>query len=220
MARFFATLRDPETGAELRRDGDALHGSRSYPVVDEVPDFFVDVPDAARERLVARTAQLPSARRDALLELRDRLFLPDRWTQDHFDLRQRDQRRGFWPNEQLVPRQDAGEGFCWQATDNDPWVVTPCLMRPVRAIELELRVHAPEHGTDALTGQVFFKGAEQQTFTEECSVKFPLSNDGQLRTVRVVLSGNEHLPDEVQWLRLDLADAACQEIDLLSLRLL
>jgi len=220
MAKFFATLRDPDTGAELARDGAALHGSQRYPLVDEVPDFYVDVPAAARERLVERTAAMPAPRRDALLELRDKLFLPDRWTQDHFDLREREQRRGFWPNEQLVPRDGAGPGFCWRATDNDPWVVTPCLMRAVRAIEIELRIHAPQQAADALTGQVFFKGAEHQTFTEPCSVKFPLVNDGELRTVRVELDGNDQLPAEVQWLRLDLADAPCDAIDLLSLRLL
>ena len=154
----------------------------------------------------------------ACLALRDRLYLPDRWEQDRFDLRRRDMQRGFWPNEQLVPRDGAGPGFCWRATGDDPWVVMPCLLRPVRELVLELRVHAPEHAVDALTGQVFFKGPAHETFTEPCSVKFPLQNDGRVHTVRVALDGNPELPDVVQFLRLDLADAAA-EIDLLSVAL-
>lgn len=218
QAAHFATMRDPLGGAALRADGDSLQGERRYPVLDGIPDFVGDTPQPTREQLCERVAALPAEVAAACTDLRDRLYLPDSWQQDHFDLRQREHQRGFWPNEQLVPRADATAGFCWRATDNDPWVVTPSLMRPVRAVELELRVHAPEHPVDALTGQIFFKGAEHETFSEPCSVKFPLRNDGQLHKVKVELGGNPQLPEEVQWLRLDLADAAC-EIDLLSITL-
>jgi SAM-dependent methyltransferase len=39
----FSCLRDPETGAELSRQGDILvGGSRPYPIVDEIPRFLSD----------------------------------------------------------------------------------------------------------------------------------------------------------------------------------
>lgn len=213
---WFATMRDPNTGAPLTKHGDTLRGSRTFPIVDGVPDF-VDVERAppSRDELVRRTATLPPATAAALLALRDHLDLPDRWSQDLFDLRQREHRRGFWPNEQLVPR---GEGFCWRATGNDPWVVTPCLQRPLRALALTMRIHAPGVPIDAGTGQVFWKGPDDETFVEERSVKFPLRNDGQLHTYEIPLAGHPLLGREVQWLRLDLADGPC-EIDLVTLRL-
>ncbi|MCU0863147.1 MAG: class I SAM-dependent methyltransferase [Planctomycetes bacterium] len=215
-AAWLAKLRDPSTGAPLHHGAGALLGSRRYPVVDGVPDFVdVEAPPPEREALLARLAGHAPAHRDALLRLRDRLHLPDRWSQDVFDLTQREARRGFWPNEQLVPR---GEGFRWQATGDDPWVVTPCLQRSLRALRLVMRIHAPGVPIDAGTGQVFWKGPDDETFTEAGSVKFPLVNDGQLHTYDIVLAGHPNLPREVQWLRLDLADGPC-EIDLERLEL-
>jgi SAM-dependent methyltransferase len=217
-AAWFARLRDPADGSPLRRDGDHLVGTRRYPIVDGVPDFVdVDAPPPTRAALAARLAHHAPTHRAALLDLRDRLFLPDRWTQEVFDLTQREHRRGFWPNEQLVAR---GDGFSWQATGNDPWVVTPCLQRPLRAIRLTMRIDAPGVPVDAGTGQVFWKGPEAETFTEECSVKFPLCSDGRLRTYDVPLAGHPSLPAVVQWLRLDLADGPCaidfERLELLS----
>ena len=206
-AAWFARLRDPITGAPLQHTADALLGARRYPVVDGVPDFVdVDAAPPARQELVARLAQHPPAHRDELLQLRDRLHLPDRWPQDVFDLTRREDRRGFWPNEQLVAR---GEGFRWQATGNDPWVVTPCLQRPLRGLRLRLRIDAPGVPIDAGTGQVFWKGPDDETFTEAGSVKFPLINDGRVHDYDIALTGPEQLPREVQWLRLDLADGPC-----------
>jgi hypothetical protein len=216
QAAWLDQLRDPTTRQALRLAPDALHGSRRYPQLDGVPDF-VDVDAAAlpREALVDRLADHDATHRAALLALRDRLYLPDRWSQDWFDLRTHQDRQGFWPNHELVPR---GPGFQWRATGNDPWVVTPCLQRPLRWLELGLRIHAPDVAIDAGTGQVFWKGAADEAFAEERSVKFPLTNDGREHVYRVELAGHPQLPDEVQWLRLDLADGP-GEIDLLSLRL-
>ncbi len=212
------TLRDPSTYASMTLSAEGLHGSRCYPVRGGVPDFVdVHAVTLSRSELEQRLAGTPHAQRTALLALDDRLSLPDRWTQDVFDLRRREDRRGFWPNEQL--RQRAGtDGFCWHSTGNDPWVVTPHLQRPLRAIELELRIHAPGVAVDAGTGQVFWKGAADETFTEAASILFPLHNDGEVHRYRIELAGHPLLPAEVQWLRLDLVDGPC-EVDLLSLRL-
>ena len=215
-AAWSAQLRAPEVLTPLQRAADRLRGPRDYPLHDGVPDFVsVQAPPLSRDALVQRTATLPAAQRTALLGLRDRLFLPDRWSQDWFDLRQREHQRGFWSNHELVPR---GPGFCWRATGNDPWVVTPCLQRALASIELELRIHAPDAAVDAATGQVFWKGAADEAFAEERSVKFALRNDGQVHRYLVPLAGHPCLPAEVQWLRLDLADGPC-EIDFLSMRL-
>jgi hypothetical protein len=215
-------LRDPRDRGPLVRDGDswvATDGTR-WPIRGEVPDFVVvDAAPLPRDALAARLGRLGAdpARATALLDLRDRLFLPDRWPQDHFDLRHREQRRGFWPNDQLQVR-GPGPGFCWRATGPDPWVLTPCLQRPVHELELELRVHAPDVPVAAGTGQVFWKGPDDEAFEEARSVVFPVPNDGRVHTHRVVLAGHPRLPSVVQWLRLDLIDGAC-EVDFLSLRL-
>jgi hypothetical protein len=68
------------------------------------------------------------------------------------------------------------------------------------------------------TGQVFWKGPADVTFDESRAVSFPVPNDGRVHVHRVVLTGHPLLPDEVEWLRLDLIDGPC-EVDLLSLRL-
>ncbi|MFN9277486.1 MAG: class I SAM-dependent methyltransferase [Planctomycetota bacterium] len=212
-ARFRARLRDPITRQPLREEAGALAGSRHYALRDGVPDFVdVDAAGPAREALAARVRDLPHG--EALLALRDKLYLFDRVAGDALDLTQRAAQKGFWPNEQLQPR---GEGFAWRATGDDPWLVTPCLQRRLRAVHVDLRVHAPGLPIDALTGQVFWKGPADETFTEPASVKFRLRNDGARRTYRVDLAANPALPAEVQWLRLDLADAPC-EIDLYGLR--
>lgn len=216
QAAWLRMLRAPGGGAALTVAGDTLHGDRSWPVVDGVPDFVdVDAPPPTRDQLVRRVAALPGPHRDALLALRDRLHLPECWPQDVFDLRQREPRRGFWPNDQLVPR---GDGFRWRATGNDPWVVTPYLQRSLRACSLTMRFHAPEHPVDAATGQVFWKGPADETFAEERSVKFALRNDGAVHTYHVPLVPPGAAPVEVQWLRLDLADGP-GELDLDELRL-
>ncbi|HEX5050579.1 MAG TPA: class I SAM-dependent methyltransferase [Planctomycetota bacterium] len=215
-----ASLRDPATGGRLRLVDNCLlgDGGASYAVHDGVPDFVSElVRSPTRAELERRLAKEPGPRRAALLDLDARLSLPDRWPQDHFDLRDREQRRGFWPNHELVPR-GSGEGFAWHATGNDPWVLTPCLQRPLREVVLELRVHNPAVAVDAGTGQIFWKGADDEAFEEARSVLFPLRNDGAVHEYRVVLAGHPRLPDEVQWLRLDLVDGPC-EVDLLSLRL-
>lgn len=220
---WLATMRDPMTGAALADNGDALTGSRSYPVKNGIPDFYVDEPDRTANDAISSDendplAALEEPKRTACMDLRKRLHLPDSWPQDLFDLRNPEQRRGFWPNEQLVPREQPGDGFCWHATSNDPWVVTPCLMRRVNHVELEMRVHSTKHGRDDLTGQIFWKDAHHDTFTEECSVKFPLINDGEVHRMKVDMTANSKLPSIIEWLRLDLADAP-GEIDLLSIRL-
>lgn len=214
--RWLGMLRDPRTHAPLAVANGFLHGSRTYPLADGIPDFVdADADPPSRDELVARVAALPPARREALLALRDRLFLPDRWPQDVFDLTRREHRRGFWPNEQLVPR---GDGFCWSATGNDPWVVTPCLQRRLRGLALTMRVHAPGLPRDALTGQVFWKGPDDEAFAEERSVKFPLVNDGALHRYDVALAEPASPGRDVQWLRLDLADGPCA-LDLARLEL-
>lgn len=215
-ARFLARCVDPITRTPLAPTAAGLRGDRTWPIGDGVPDFVdVGATPPPREALAARVANLPPAQRDALLSLRDRLFLFDKAPRDDFDFAQREHRRGFWPNDQLVPR---GDGFCWHASGNDPWIVTPCLQRRIRTIEVDLRVYAPTAGRDTLTGQVFWKGPADEVFVEPLSVKFPLVNDGARRTYRVDLTTHPGLPDEVQWLRLDLADAA-GEVDLFALRL-
>jgi len=216
---FLATMRDPHSGAPLQRDGAFLlspSGAR-YPLGCGVPDFVrIDDPAPTREALQARLAAMPPDRAAALLALRDRLFLPDRWPQDFFDLRHREQQRGFWPNHDLVRRP--GDGFHWRAVGPDPWVLTPCLQRPVRELEIEMRVHAPDVAVDAGTGQVFWKGPEDEAFDEARCVSFRVPNDGLVHIHHVVLAGHPLLPNEVQWLRLDLIDGPC-EVDFLSLRI-
>lgn len=220
LAPFFATLRDPRTHAPLRQEGTFLvsaSGDR-YPLVDGVPDFVrVDEPAPTRAELEQRVAGMPRDRAAALLTLRDRLFLPDRWPQDFFDLRDREQQRGFWPNHDLV-RREPGPGFLWRSVGPDPWVLTPCLQRPVRELEIEMRVHAPDIAVEAGTGQVFWKGPADDAFDEARCVSFRVPNDGLVHTHRVVLAGHPLLPQEVQWLRLDLIDGKC-EVDFLSLRI-
>ncbi|MCA8965099.1 MAG: class I SAM-dependent methyltransferase [Planctomycetes bacterium] len=221
LAASLPQLREPGTGAPLRLEGDALVGAAgNYPVRDGVPDFVDDrVPPPSRDSLAERLRDEPPARRDALLDLRDRLFLAERCERDDFDFREHEQRRGFWLNDQLQPREvAAGAGFAWRATGPDPWLVTPCLQRPVREVELELRVHAPDVPVDAGTGQIFWKGPADVDFTEARSVQFRVPNDGQFHTHTVTLEGHAMLPAEVQWLRLDVIDGAC-EVDLRALRL-
>lgn len=209
----------PRDRGPLQRNGDRLVGAGTAHQIRASVADFVDAaaPAPSREALAARLAAFPPARREALLHLRDRLFLPDRWPQARFDLRVREQRRGFWPNQDLVPR-DGGEGFCWRSIGPDPWVVTPCLQRRIRAIEIEMRVHAPGVPVAEGTGQVFWKGPDDEAFEEARSVQWRVPNDGAVHVHRVVLEGHPLLPDEVQWLRIDPIDGAC-EVDLLSLRI-
>lgn len=217
-AAWFARLRDPQTHEPLRVEPGALVGSRSWPVRDGVPDFVdVDAPPCTRGALERRLAGSSPARRQAMLDLHDRLALPDRWTQDVFDLRRREDRRGFWPNDQLV-RRPGTEGFLWHAIGNDPWIVTPFLQRRVRAVEIEMRIHAPGHAVDAGTAQLFWKDADHETFTEPCSISWRPRNDGQVHCYRLELAGHPHAPEEVQWFRLDPVDGPC-EVDFVSLRL-
>jgi len=217
-AAWFASLRDPTTREPLRREANALRGSRAFPLRDGVPDFVdVDVTPTSRDEIERRLADAPAAQRRALLALHDRLAMPEKWTQDVFDLRRHEHRRGFWPNNQLVQRPGA-DGFRWFATGNDPWIVTPFLQRPIRAIELELRIHAPGHAIDAGTVQIFWKDRDHETFTEECSVQWRSVNDGAVHTYRVDLAAHPNAPREVEWLRIDPVDGPC-EVDLLALRI-
>lgn len=219
-------LREPGTGAALRRDGDGdgdelVGDAGRYPVSGGVPDFVdTTAPPPPRERLAAQLSAVAPERAAALLTLRDRLFLADRCERSEFDFRDPEQRRGFWPNDQLTARAGAADdGFCWRSTGPDPWVVTPCLQRPLTAVELELRVHAPDIPVAAGTGQIFWKGEHDVDFREARSVQFRVPNDGRFHTHRVELTGHPALPAEVQWLRLDVIDGAC-EVDLRALRLL
>ncbi|MCA8949110.1 MAG: methyltransferase domain-containing protein [Planctomycetes bacterium] len=215
-------LRDPDARTPLWVVDDKLVSpdGQHHPIRDGVPDFVqLARPAPSRVELADFLRRACPDRAAAMLALRDRLYLPDRWPNDHFDLRDAEQRRGFWPNEQLRPRAAGpGSGFAWQAIGPDPWVVTPCLQRPLRAVEIEMRVHAPDNPATKGTGQVFWKGPNDDTFVEQHSVKFDVPNDGQVHTFRVGLSDHPLLPDEVQWLRLDLIDGEC-ELDFLSLRL-
>jgi len=221
LDRLVPRLRDPDTGAEVLIAGDAVgtSGAKPYPVRAGVVDFVrLDRQAPSRGELAELLRQHHPGRVDDLLELRDRLHLPDRWSQDVFDLRQVGDRRGFWPNDQLQPR-DGGEGFSWHATGDDPWVVTPCLQRPIREVHIELRVHAADSSTTEGTGQLFWKGAADESFDEPRSVRFAVPNDGQLHTHRIVLADHPLLPDEVQWMRIDPIDGV-SDVDLVSLRLL
>ena len=96
--------------------------------------------------------------------------------------------------------------------------MTPFLQRPIRTIELELRIHAPGHSIDAGTAQVFWKTAADETFAEERSVLWRTINDGQVHRYRIDLASHANAPTEVQWLRIDPVDGEC-EADLVSLRL-
>lgn len=217
-AAWFAMLRDPATREPLHRDANGLRGSRTFPLRHGVPDFVdVDVTPTSRDEIRRRLDAAPEGQRRALLALHDRLAMPERWTQDVFDLRVREHRRGFWPNDQLRPRPGT-DGFRWFATGNDPWIVTPFLQRPIRAIEIEMRIHAPGHAIDAGTVQVFWKDAAHETFTEECSTQWRSINDGAVHTYRVDLASLPNAPREVEWLRIDPVDGPC-EVDLLSLRI-
>ncbi len=217
-AAFWSRLVEPTTLAPLRRDGESLVGARTFPIRDAVPDFVdVDAPTIPRDELERRLGNEPPGRRRALLDLHDRLELPERWTQDAFDFAVREHRRGFWPNDQLVVREGA-DGFRWRATGGDPWIVTPLLQRPIRAVEIEMRIHAPGHAIDAGTAQLFWKGADQETFVEACSVTWRSVNDGRVHRYRIDLAGRPGLPAEVQWLRIDPVDGPC-EVDLVSLRI-
>lgn len=220
LADLVARLRDPSTRAPLVADGDwiAAPGGRRHPFVRGVPDLVdLDGAPPARAELERELATRAPDRAAALLALRDRLFLPERWTQDRFDLRDAEQRRGFWPNDQLEPRP-GGAGFSWRSTGSDPWVVSPCLQRPLRAVEIEMRAHAPDLVDESGIGQLFWKGPGDEDFDIARSVEFRVPNDGRVHVHRLELAGHPHLPDEVQWLRIDPVDGPC-EVDLLSLRL-
>ncbi|MCR9243798.1 MAG: methyltransferase domain-containing protein [bacterium] len=218
-------LCDPVSRAPLRPHDEVLVSADGphYEVRHGVPDFVrLQRPAPSRIALADHLDAHHPDNGAAMLALRDRLFLPDRWTQDHFDLRREEDRRGFWPNDQLRPRKnDPGSepGFAWHATGPDPWLVTPCLQRPIREVELELRIHAPDNPVKAGTGQIFWKGPADDTFLEAHSVLFEVPNDGQVHKHRVALTSNPALPDEIQWLRIDPVDGEC-EVDLLSLRLI
>lgn len=152
-----------------------------------------------------------------LLLLRDRLHLPDTWSQDEFDFRLKKDRRGFWSNEQLQSRGEFdGYGFKWTSSGNDPWVLTPCLQRAISAVEIQMRVFAAGVSAKEGIGQLFWKGPEDLEFTEASSVQFRVFNDGCFHTHRIVLKGHPRLSEIVQWLRIDLVDGAC-EVDLRQL---
>ena len=213
---WFTRLRDPITRAPLAVEPGGLRGSRLFPVVDGIPDFLD--PEAAgpsHDELAARAQRLPTTQRQALLRLAERLHLPERWPQDHFDLRRRDDQRGFWTNPELVPR---GEGFCWRSIGSDPWIVTPCLARPLRTVELVLRVHNPAYAVDAGVGQLYWKGPGDESFGEDRMVLFPVQNDGRVHTYRIDLAHAGGSPRDVQWLRIDPINGPA-EVDLLELRL-
>lgn len=209
---------DARTPLALRGDSVCAEGRAGYPVVDGVPDFVrLDRPAPTRLELASRLAVDEPARRDALLELRDRLYLPDRWTNDRFDFRQVEDRRGFWINDQLREREE-GSGFRWHSVGHDPWIVTPCIQRRLREVWIEMRLHAPGHPAKEGVAQIFWKGPADDSFDEARSVKFLAPNDGRSHVHRVVLDGHPLLPAEVQWLRIDPIDAPC-EVDLVSLEL-
>lgn len=224
LERLVSRLRDPVTKTPLRLVGDELVSTdgQSYPVQHGVPDLVrLQHPPPSRVELAEQLRREYADRADAILALRDRLFLPERWTNEFFDLRREEDRRGFWPNDHLRARPNPAPdaGFSWHAVGPDPWVVTPCLQRPIREIEIEMRVHAPDLDVLQGTGQVFWKGPGDATFVEANSVKFDVPNDGNVHTHRVSLAAHPDLPDEIQWLRLDLIDGQC-EVDFLSLRLI
>lgn len=213
-------LRDPDTGASLSAAAGWLSASDGgrFPLREGVVDFVrLDRPPSTRSELMERLRRQCPDRADAMIALHDRLDLPERWTQDVFDFRRRADRRGFWSNDELQPR-DGGQGLSWRSVGDDPWVVTPCLQRPVREVHLELRIHAPDSAATEGTGQVFWKGGADVSFDEGRSVYFSVPNDGQIHVHRVVLAEHPLLPDEVQWLRIDPVNGPC-EVDLLSLRL-
>ena len=214
-------LCDPDSMQPLSLRGDRVcaDGGASYPVVEGVLDFVrLDRPAPTRADLVDRLRVEAPARSAALLALRDRLYLPDRWTNDRFDFRVKEDQRGFWVNDQLRDRGD-GVGFSWQSLGADPWIVTPCIQRSLREVRIEMRVHAPGHPAKHGVGQVFWKGPADDTFDEARSVKFLVPNDGQTHVHCITLEGHPMLPLEVQWLRIDPIDGAC-EVDLISLDLL
>lgn len=220
LETLLARLCDPDGKKPLAlRDGVVCaEGGASYPTTHGVPDFVrIDRPAPTRIELADRLAIEDPERRDALLHLRDRLYLPDRWANKRFDFRETEDRRGFWVNDQLRERGE-GQGFAWHSVGPDPWLVTPCIQRSLREVWIEMRVHAPGHPAKHGVAQVFWKGAADDTFDESRSVKFLVPNDGQTHVHRVVLEGHPLMPAEVQWLRIDPIDGAC-EVDLVSLEL-
>lgn len=215
-------LREPRTGSEFEPRGDALCAAdgSSYPVRGGVPDLWVDDDGQPRERLHQRLQQAfpdDPARAAALLQLRDRLWLPDRVATDRFDFRDREQRRGFGANEQLVARA-GGTGFAWASTGSDPWLLTPCLQRKIHKVTAELRIHNPAYPIDAGTAQLFWKGPDDDTFGEDRCVSVRLRNDGAFHDVVFDLSSHPRCPSEIEWLRLDPVDGPA-EVDLRALRL-
>ncbi|MFO1052931.1 MAG: class I SAM-dependent methyltransferase [Planctomycetota bacterium] len=218
-ADFARSLREPGGSGELIAVDGSLVGSSGarFALVDGVPDFADPLRAApTRDELVVRLRSLPADRAAAVLELCDRLTLPERSDRDHFDFSQREHRRGFWPNPELEKRAD-GPGFAWRALGSDPWVLTPCLDRAIRAVELELRVFNPDLPGVIGTGQVFWKGRESRDFHEGASVRFDVPNDGLVHRYRVEL-GEGGAPRDVQWLRIDPINGPC-DLDLLSLTL-
>ena len=216
-----ASLRCPVCRSVLRPDGNELRCDRHrWPVRHGVPDFVdlgAEPPSRAELQQRLRTFAGEPGRAAALLDLRDRLWLPSAVVRDEFDFALLEHRRGFAPNEQLVPRA-GGPGFSWLSTGIDPHLRTPRLGRPVRAIELELRLYNPAYPRDAAVGQVFWTSDEEQDFFEKRSRTFALVNDGQWHTVRLELAGEPDWPAVATWLRLDLANGP-GEIDLRRLRL-
>ena len=74
------------------------------------------------------------------------------------------------------------------------------------AVELELRIHNPDLLVAAGTGQVFWKGPDDESFGEDRCVSFRVPNDGEVHVHRVSLQGHPKFGGRVQWLRIDPAD--------------
>lgn len=220
LADLLPFLRDPKTGKNLSLIGKNLvsQAGDRYQISNGVPDFVNKNADIhLREDLALRLISLDPVRVQGLLLLRDRLHLPDTWSQDEFDFRLKKDRRGFWSNEQLQSRGEFdGYGFKWTSSGNDPWVLTPCLQRAISAVEIQMRVFAAGVSAKEGIGQLFWKGPEDLEFTEASSVQFRVFNDGCFHTHRIVLKGHPRLSEIVQWLRIDLVDGAC-EVDLRQL---
>ncbi len=213
-------LCEPGGGAPLQLGSGALlaPGGRRFPLVDGVPDLFDRAAaPVSRAVLAGRLQRELPARAAALLDLHDRLFLPERWPQDRFVFAERDQRRGFFWNEQLRVRPGDGSGFHWHSLGADPWLLTPCLDRVVREVVLTMRVHNPELAVSHGDGQVFWKGAGDEGMAEGRSVLFRVPNDGRVHRHVVPLPAAARAAP-VQWLRLDLINGPC-EVDLLELEL-
>lgn len=199
-----------------RRDGVPVlyHSAESGEAAADSP-----IRDPQRAGLENRLREIlpgDAARREHILQLRDRLELPGRPAlrngapSDRIELTNPESWRGWTRNAQW--EEQAGGEFRFRSTGSDPWMLSPCFLAPIERIDLELYIYNPAFSRDAGTGQIFWMCCNDDTFTEKQSVTFPVTNDGKLHNYCISIPETE----AVLCLRVDPVNGPC-EFDIRSI---